>query len=71
MIIYLLLLFLMFLLPMVWMSYIFKKNDNILDNMPFTGIEFGNMILKEKGLQNVQIEETSIGDHYDLTEKKS
>ena len=55
---------------MIWMSYIFKKNDNILDNMPFTGIEFGNMILKEKGLQNVQIEETSIGDHYDLTEKK-
>ena len=38
--------------------------------MPFSGLEFGNMIFKEKGLQNVQIEETSIGDHYDLTEKK-
>ena len=48
----------------------FKKNDVILENMPFNGLEFGNLILKERGLQNVLIEQTKIGDHYDLTEKK-
>ena len=38
--------------------------------MPFNGLEFGNLILKERGLQNVMIEQTKIGDHYDLNEKK-
>ena len=55
---------------MLWLNYVFKKNDVILENMPFNGLEFGNLILKERGLQNVLIEQTKIGDHYDLTEKK-
>ena len=55
---------------MLWLNYVFKKNDVVLENMPFNGLEFGNMILKEKGLQNVLIEQTKIGDHYDLNEKK-
>ena len=37
---------------MLWLNYVFKKNDVVLENMPFNGLEFGNMILKEKGLQN-------------------
>ena len=37
--------------------------------MPFNGLEFGEQILKEKGLSDVVIESTMEGDHYDPTEK--
>ena len=70
MIFYLILFVLMTIFPMLWLNYVFKKNDVILENMPFNGLEFGNLILKERGLQNVMIEQTKIGDHYDLNEKK-
>ena len=70
MIFYLILFVLMTVFPMLWLNYVFKKNDAILENMPFNGLEFGNLILKERGLQNVMIEQTKIGDHYDLNEKK-
>ena len=39
----------MSILPMLWLNYVFKKNDTILEKMPFNGLEFGNLILKEKG----------------------
>ena len=69
MIIYLLILFL-YLSPIIWFKFVFKKNDKILENMPFNGLEFGKLILKEKGLSDVTIESTMEGDHYDLNEKK-
>ena len=69
MIIYLLILFL-YLSPIIWFNFVFKKNDKILENMPFNGLEFGKLILKEKGLSDVTIESTMEGDHYDLNEKK-
>ena len=69
MIIYLLILFL-YLSPIIWFNFIFKKNDKILENMPFNGLEFGRLILKEKGLSDVTIESTMKGDHYDPNEKK-
>ena len=68
--IYFILLIILFVLPIFWLNFVFKKNDSILINMPFNGLEFGNEILKEKGLTNVEIEKTLIGDHYDLNEKK-
>ena len=70
MIFYLIVLTTLFVLPIVWLNYIFKKNDKILVNMPFNAIEFGNILLNEKGLQDVKIEETKLGDHYDLNQKK-
>ena len=69
MIIYLLILFL-YLSPIIWFNFVFKKNDKILENMPFNGLEFGKLILKEKGLSDVTIESTMEGDHYDPNEKK-
>ena len=69
MIIYLLILFL-YLSPIIWFNFVFKKNDKILENMPFNGLEFGKLILKEKGLSDVTIESTMEGDHYDLNGKK-
>ena len=38
--------------------------------MPFTGFEFGQELLQEHNLNDVQIEATKLGDHYDLINKK-
>ena len=70
MIIYLIFLFILFVAPIIWYNYIFKKNDKILINMPFTGFEFGQELLQEHNLNDVQIEATKLGDHYDLINKK-
>ena len=58
------------MLPVVWLNYVFKKNDEILPNMPFNGIEFGNQLIKELELKDVSLEKTQIGDHYDLDQRK-
>ncbi len=70
MILYLIFLFILFVAPIIWYNYIFKKNDKVLINMPFTGFEFGRELLKEHNLNDVQIEGTKLGDHYDLINKK-
>ena len=62
--------FLLSFIPVLWINYVFKKNDTILPNMPFNAYEFGEEIIKELKLRNVSIEKTLIGDHYDLVEKK-
>ena len=56
--------------PVIWINYVFKKNDEILPNMPFNGIEFGNQLIKELELKDVCLEKTLIGDHYDLDQRK-
>ena len=58
------------IMPMIWLNYIFSKNDNILVNMPFNGLQFGQMVLNERGLNGVKIEKSLSVDHYDLNEKK-
>ncbi len=55
---------------MIWLNYVFTKNDQILVNMPFTGLEFGKIILNELGLKDVKIEKSLSIYHYDLMEKK-
>ena len=51
MIIYLVLLLILSITPMIWLNYVFSKNDKILINMPFNGLQFGQMIINEKGLK--------------------
>ena len=70
MILYLIFLFILFVAPIIWYNYIFKINDKVLINMPFTGFEFGRELLQEHNLNDVQIEGTKLGDHYDLINKK-
>ena len=70
MILYLIFLFILFVAPIIWYNYIFKKNDKVLINMPFTGFEFGRELLQEHNLNDVQIEGTKLGDHYDIINKK-
>ena len=64
--VYLLFFLAIFVLPRVWLNSSMKRNDEILENMPFTGLEFGELLLKENHLDNVSIAETDLGDHYDL-----
>ena len=70
MFVYIIILFVLSILPMAWLNYVFKKNDSILINMPFNGLEFGETILNEIGLNDVKIEKSLTVDHYDLSEKK-
>ena len=70
MIFYIIFLFILFVAPIIWYNYVFKKNDNILINMPFNGFEFGRELLQEHNLDDVKIESTKLGDHYDLINKK-
>ena len=60
---------LIYAVPGLWVNYTLNKNDDVLPNMPFTAKEFGLNLLKEQGLENVKIEDTKIGDHYDQNSK--
>ena len=70
MIVYLIIFLILSAAPVIWLNYVFRKNDRILINMPFTGLEFGKLILKDYGLTEVKIEKSLSVDHYDLLEKK-
>ena len=62
--------FLSIFLPSIWVSYVLKKNNEILPDMPFTGKELGLKLLKENKLDNVLIEPIKQVDHYNPLEKK-
>ena len=63
-----LLFILFFVLPKFWLSYTMNRYDKELSKMPFNAKEFGELILKEKNLKGVMIEETNLVDHYDLND---
>ena len=58
MIFYFILFLILSVAPVIWLNIVFSKNDKILVNMPFTGLEFGKIILREMGLNEVKIEKT-------------
>ena len=67
--IYLILSAIIYFIPGMWVNYTLNKHNDILPNMPFSAKEFGEELLKEKGLDDVKIETTKEGDHYDLIDK--
>lgn len=67
--IFLILSAIIYFIPGLWVNYTLNKHDDVLSNMPFTAKEFGEGLLKEKGLNDVKIETTKEGDHYDLIDK--
>tara|TARA_B100000214_G_scaffold211476_1_gene153588 strand:- start:3188 stop:3865 length:678 start_codon:yes stop_codon:yes gene_type:complete len=69
MVLALLFFFIFFLLPKAWLSFSMSRNDKELSLMPFNAQEFGNILLTENKLSEVKIEETHLGDHYDLRDK--
>ena len=56
-------------MPQLWVNYTLNKHDDLLPNMPFTAKEFGLNLLEEQKLNEVKIEDTKLGDHYDPTAK--
>ena len=69
--VYLLITLFIYFVPTLWVNYTLGKHDDELPNMPFTGSEFGNQVLKEKDITNVSIlGDDKIGDHYDVINKK-
>ena len=67
--IYLILTAIIYFIPGMWVNYTLNKHNDVLPNMPFSAKEFGEELLKEKGLDDVKIETTKEGDHYDLIDK--
>jgi uncharacterized protein len=70
MIVYFIIFLILSTAPVIWLNFVFQKNDQILINMPFNGLEFGKLILKDYGLTEVKIEQSLNVDHYDLLERK-
>ena len=70
MLVYLILFFLITILPILWSNYIFNKYDKIIHDMPYSGYEFGKLLINEFKLKGVLIESSSKGDYYDLDHKK-
>ena len=64
--IYLILTAIIYFIPGMWVNYTLNKHNDVLPNMPFSAKEFGEELLKEKGLDDVKIETTKEGDHYDF-----
>lgn len=52
-------------LPQMWVKGIIKRHSEERANIPGTGGEFARHLLDRMGLQNVGVEETELGDHYD------
>ena len=57
-------------IPSLWVSYILKKYNKILPDMPFTGKELGSKILEEQKLNNVSIIPIKQLDHCNPIDKK-
>lgn len=52
-------------LPQMWVKGIIKRHSEERADIPGTGGEFARHLLDRMGLQNVGVEETELGDHYD------
>ena len=61
--------FLCIFIPNFWVNYVLRKNNKILSDMPFTGKELGEEILKEQKIHNVSIESIKKLDHYNPVKK--
>jgi len=46
--IYIFFLLIIYYLPTLWVKFTLSKYDYEIQNMPYTGLEFGKIILKEK-----------------------
>lgn len=62
--------FLCLFIPNLWVNYIMRKYNTNLSDMPFTGREIGNIILKENNLEKISIESIKQIDHYNPLDKK-
>ena len=53
--IYFIFLLFIYFVPTLWVKYTLGKHNGDLPNMPYTALEFGNELLKEKDLNDVKL----------------
>ena len=63
------LLFALTTLPSIWTKAILNKHRKPHPDIPGTGLQFAEHLVKKHELHGVRIEETDQGDHYDPIEK--
>ncbi len=56
-------------LPQVWVRGVIERHSGARTDIPGTGAEFARHLLNRLGLDNVKVEETTEGDHYDPDKK--
>ena len=56
--------------PSLWVKLVMKKYSAEKPEMPGTGAELANHLIKRFSLKDVKVEVTELGDHYDPIEKK-
>ena len=60
-----LLLLAILLLPGIWVQHVLKRHSGLRKDFPGTGGDMARHLLSKMGLENVQVEATEAGDHYD------
>jgi Zn-dependent membrane protease YugP len=55
--------------PQLWIRHVLKRHGVDRSDLPGTGGELARHLLDEAGLQNVKVEPTDLGDHYDPTDQ--
>ena len=63
------LLFILTTLPNIWTKAILNKHRKPHPDIPGTGLQFAEHLVKKYQLKGVKVEETEHGDHYDPIEK--
>lgn len=63
------LLFFLTTLPSLWTKAILNKHRKPHPDIPGTGLQFAEHLIKKHELTGVRVEETEAGDHYDPIEK--
>jgi Zn-dependent membrane protease YugP len=63
------LLFILTTLPSLWTKHILKKHRQPHPDIPGSGLQFAEHLVKKLELTGIRIEETDQGDHYDPIEK--
>ena len=56
--------------PSLWVKFIMRKYSSEKPEMPGTGGELAEHLIERFSLEDVTVEVTELGDHYDPTEKK-
>lgn len=57
--------FVLAVLPSLWVKQVIRQHGGDRDDFPGTGGEFARHLLGEMKLHHVRVEETALGDHYD------
>ncbi|EWG99361.1 zinc metallopeptidase [Halomonas sp. BC04] len=59
-----------FLLPNAWAKWVLARHSRGRDDYPGTGAELAEHLLRRMGIEDVKVELTEQGDHYDPLERR-